>query len=167
VTLEPLLNASPIIKVHAFAAMSAMVVGAVQIFAPKGTISHRKIGWVWVALIMTMLLTAPIIHGASLSSLLSPAVCYEPAQSLKWNVRCASIHLLTVYLIFAVPFGPLLARRGYIKSHRTLMIGIWVVALVIAGAFTTDTHRIMHSVLFGPSPSDSSHAGNGPSAAPK
>jgi uncharacterized membrane protein len=167
VTLEPLLNASPIIKVHAFAAMSAMVVGAVQIFAPKGTISHRKIGWVWVALIMTMLLTAPIIHGASLSSLLSPAVCYEPAQSLKWNVRCASIHLLTVYLIFAVPFGPLLARRGYIKSHRTLMIGIWVVALVIAGAFTTDTHRIMHSVLFGHSPSDSSHAGNGPSAPPK
>jgi len=150
-TFEPLLNASPIIQVHAFAGMSALVLGAIQIAAPKGTIPHRTFGWIWMVFIMVMLLTAPIIHGAKLQDLLGPGVCYEADRSLNWQARCASIHLITVFLIFAVPFGPLLARRGRPKHHRNLMVFFWVGALVIAGAFTTDTHRIMHSVVFGSS----------------
>ena len=149
-TLEPLLNASPVIQIHAFAGMGALVLGAIQILLPKGKVSHRKLGWVWFGLIMTMLLTAPVIHGVNLSALLSPSVCYEPTRSFFWNVRCASIHLITVYLLLAVPFAPMLARQGYIKHHRRMMVGLWVGALLIAGAFTMDTHRIMHAVVFGP-----------------
>lgn len=150
-TLAPLLNASPIIQIHAFAGMGALALGAIQIALPKGKISHRKLGWVWLGLIMTMLLTAPVIHGVDLRSLLSPSACYEPTKSFYWNLRCASIHLITVYLLLAVPFAPMLARQGYIKHHRAMMIGLWVGALVIAGAFTMDTHRIMHAVVFGSS----------------
>ena len=49
-SLTPLLDASLVIQVHAFAAMSAFSLGIVQFAAPKGTLPHRTIGWIWVAL---------------------------------------------------------------------------------------------------------------------
>jgi uncharacterized membrane protein len=50
VTLSPLLNAAPVIQIHAFAAIAAFVVGAIQLSAPKGTIPHRLVGWLWAVL---------------------------------------------------------------------------------------------------------------------
>jgi uncharacterized membrane protein len=43
-SLAPLLNASPTIQIHAFAAMAALAIGVVQLSAPKGTLPHRGIG---------------------------------------------------------------------------------------------------------------------------
>jgi uncharacterized membrane protein len=37
-SLAPLLDAAPAIPVHAFAAMTAFLLGAVQLAAPKGTL---------------------------------------------------------------------------------------------------------------------------------
>ena len=147
--LAPLLNASLVIKVHAFVAMIALAIGAVQIFAPKGTVPHRALGWTWVTLVMIMLLTAPIIHGVDVEALLDPELCYLPNKTLFWNMRCGGIHLLTLYLLLVVPFAPLLARRGNVVAHGRSMIRIWCAALFVAGIFTMDTHRIMHQVLFG------------------
>jgi len=48
-SLAPLLQAGSVIQLHAFAAMSAFVLGVVQLVAPKGTIPHRALGWIWVA----------------------------------------------------------------------------------------------------------------------
>ena len=42
------LNAAPAIPLHAFAAMAAFVLGIVQFAAPKGTLPHRTLGWIWV-----------------------------------------------------------------------------------------------------------------------
>jgi hypothetical protein len=47
-SLAPLLQASPDIQLHAFAAMGAFVIGAVQLAAPKGTLPHRIVGSIWV-----------------------------------------------------------------------------------------------------------------------
>ena len=49
-SLEPLLAAPLSTRVHAFAAMAAFALGAVQLAAPKGTLPHRTVGWLWVAL---------------------------------------------------------------------------------------------------------------------
>ena len=43
-SLAPLLNAPFVIQLHAFAAMSAFVLGIVQFSAPKGTLPHRTLG---------------------------------------------------------------------------------------------------------------------------
>jgi uncharacterized membrane protein len=43
-TLAPLLDAAPVIQVHAFAALGAFTLGVVQLAAPKGTIPHRLVG---------------------------------------------------------------------------------------------------------------------------
>jgi len=50
VTLAPLWASSSAIQFHAFAAMAAFALGIVQLSAPKGTLPHRTIGWVWVLL---------------------------------------------------------------------------------------------------------------------
>ena len=49
-SLAPLLNAAPAIPLHAFAAMAAFALGIVQFAAPKGTLPHRTLGWIWVVL---------------------------------------------------------------------------------------------------------------------
>jgi len=41
-------------NLHAFAAIAAFGLGAVQLAAPKGTLPHRTIGWFWVALMVTV-----------------------------------------------------------------------------------------------------------------
>ena len=51
-SLAPLLNASPVIQLHAFAAMGAFALGIVQLSAPKGTIPHRTLGWIWACMMM-------------------------------------------------------------------------------------------------------------------
>jgi uncharacterized membrane protein len=65
-TLAPLLAASPAIKLHAFAAMTAFALGIVQLSAPKGTIPHRTIGWLWVLLMFAVSISAFFIHSIRL-----------------------------------------------------------------------------------------------------
>ena len=45
-SLEPLLAAAPVVQIHAFAAMSAFVLGVIQLAAPKGTLPHRTLGYI-------------------------------------------------------------------------------------------------------------------------
>src|SRR5260221_13217732 len=62
VTFAPLLQASPSIQLHAFAAMGAFVFGAVQLAAPKGTVPHRIVGSIWVLLMLVVAIRAFFIH---------------------------------------------------------------------------------------------------------
>ena len=61
-SLAPLLNASPVIQLHAFAAMGAFALGIVQLSAPKGTIPHRTLGWIWVVLMLVVAGSSFWIH---------------------------------------------------------------------------------------------------------
>jgi Predicted membrane protein (DUF2306) len=71
-TLDPLLRASPAIQVHAFAAMSAFVLGAVQLAAPKGTLPHRTVGWIWISLMLVVSISAFFIHELRLWGAVEP-----------------------------------------------------------------------------------------------
>jgi len=131
-SLAPLLQASPAIQVHAFAAMSAFVLGVVQLLAPKGTIPHRILGWIWVAIMVAVSISAFFIHQIRLWGPWSP------------------IHLLAIYTLVMLPLGVWRARQHDIQRHRWTMIGIFTGGLVIAGLFTFVPGRIMHAVAFGP-----------------
>jgi uncharacterized membrane protein len=132
VTIAPLLAASPAIQVHAFAAMAAFALGIVQLSAPKGTVPHRVVGWVWVILMLAVSISAFWIHTLRLWGPWSP------------------IHLLAIFTLITLPIGVLNARRHRVEAHRWTMISIFFGALVIAGAFTLVPGRIMHTVVFGP-----------------
>src|SRR3989442_3715041 len=61
-TLAPLLDAPPPIALHAMAAMAAFALGIVQFAAPKGTIPHRTIGWIFVGLMLAVGLSSLPVH---------------------------------------------------------------------------------------------------------
>ncbi len=130
-SLAPLLAATPAIQLHAFAAMAAFALGIVQLAAPKGTLPHRTIGWIWVGLMLIVSVTAFFIHQLRLWGQWSP------------------IHLLAIFTLIMLPIAVLAARQHAVERHRRGMIGLFVGALVIAGLFTFLPGRIMHAVAFG------------------
>jgi len=131
VTLAPLLQASPGIQVHAFAAMAAFAVGVVQLAAPKGTTPHRIVGSVWVLLMLIVSISAFFIH-----------------ELRTWG-PWSPIHLLAIFTLVMLPLAVWQAHRHAVKLHRRAMLGLFLGALVIAGLFTFLPGRIMHAVVFG------------------
>ena len=131
-SLAPLLDAVPAIPVHAFAAMAAFALGVVQLAAPKGTLPHRTLGWIWVALMAVVAISSFWIHQLRLIGPWSP------------------IHLLSIFTPIMLVLGVWYARRHNVRGHRITLISIFAGALVIAGLFTFVPGRIMHAVVFGP-----------------
>src|SRR5258705_11416479 len=70
--VAPLLDAAPAIPLHALAAMAALGLGIVQFAAPKGTLPHRTIGWIWVVLMAAVAASSFWIHQLRLVGLWSP-----------------------------------------------------------------------------------------------
>ena len=129
-SLAPLLDAAPAIPLHAFAAMAAVVLGIVQLAAHKGTLPHRTLGWVWVALMAVVAISSFWIHQIRLFGPWSP------------------IHLLSVFAAFTLVLGVFYARRHNVRGHRITMISVFAGALIVAGLFTFVPGRIMHAVVF-------------------
>ena len=130
-SLAPLLDAAPAIPLHAVAAMAAFALGIVQFAAPKGTLPHRTLGWIWVTLMAVVAISSFWIHQLRLVGPWSP------------------IHLLSIFTPIMLVVGVLYARRHNVRGHRITMISIFAGALLVAGLFTFVPGRIMHAVVFG------------------
>jgi uncharacterized membrane protein len=130
-SFAPLLDAAPAIPLHAFAAMAALVLGIVQFAGPKGTLPHRTIGWIWVALMAAVAASSFWIHQIRLVGQFSP------------------IHLLSIFTLVVLPLAVWRAHTHRVADHRRIMILLFAGALVVAGPFTLAPGRIMHRVIFG------------------
>ena len=130
-SLAPLLDAAPAIELHAFAALTAFALGMGQLSAPKGTLPHRTIGWIWVTLMAIVSLSSFWIHELRLWGAWSP------------------IHLLSIFTLAMLPLAVWAAHRHAVDRHRRAMTGLFFGALVIPGLFTLMPGRIMHKVVFG------------------
>ena len=130
-SLAPLLEAAPSIPLHAFAAMAALVLGLVQFAAPKGTLPHRTIGWLWVVLMVVVAVSSFWIQTIRLVGPFSP------------------IHLLSILTLVVLPLAVWRAHTHRIADHRRMMTLMFAGALVVAGLFTLLPGRIMHRVIFG------------------
>lgn len=131
-SLAPLLlNASLPIQLHAFAAMSAFALGLLQFAAPKGTLPHRTVGFIWLALMLTVALSSFWIHEIHLWGPWSP------------------IHLISIYVLIMIPVAIYFARRHNVRGHARTVVGMFLGGLVIAGLFTFVPGRIMHALAFG------------------
>src|SRR6266700_6357332 len=103
-SLAPLLDAASAISLHAFAAMSAFLLGLVQFAAPKGTLPHRTIGWIWVALMAAVAASSFWIHQIRLVGPFSP------------------IHLLSIFTLVMLPLAVWRAHTRRVTDHRRIMI---------------------------------------------
>src|SRR4029450_12071801 len=103
-SLAPLLEAAPAIPLHAFAAMAAFVLGLVQFAAPKGTLPHRTIGWIWVVLMA--------------------AVAGSPfwTPQIRLVGPFSPIHLLSIFTLVMLPLAVWRAHTHRVADHRRIMI---------------------------------------------
>ncbi len=128
-TFEPMLAASLAVKVHTAAALGALGLGTVQLVAPKGTVPHRRLGWAWVVLMAVVALSSFAITDVT--------------------GHYSFIHLISVFVLVALPRAVVAARRGRIEAHRKGMLGIFVGGLVVAGLLTLWPGRIIGRMVFG------------------
>ena len=129
-SLAPLLAAPRLYQVHAFLALSALCLGIVQFGAPKGTLPHRVMGYLWVTLMALIALSSfgiQALHPGSFSF----------------------VHVVSLVTLVVLPFAVLHARRHRVRRHAIAMISLFAGALIIAGAFTLLPGRIMGLVVFG------------------
>lgn len=130
-SLGPLLSAPPPIPWHAFAAFAALAIGGVQLALPKGTPSHRVMGYVWAMLMLVIAISSFWIQEIRLIGPFSP------------------IHLLSILVLVTAPLAVWYAHTHKVAAHRSAMIKLYVFALIGAGIFTLLPGRIMHAVVFG------------------
>ncbi len=130
-SLLPLLEAPLVIQVHAYCAMLALLLGAVQLFRKKGDPVHRAIGASWVALMAIVSLSSFLIWTIRLWWLFSP------------------IHLISIFTLAMLVRGVTFARAGRIESHKRVMQYLYFLALVVTGLLTMLPGRTMYHVVFG------------------
>lgn len=130
-SLEPLLQAPPVILIHAVCAFLALLLGAVQLFRRKGDPVHRAIGFTWVGLMAAVALSSFFIWTIRTVWLFSP------------------IHLISIFVLVMLWRGVQRARRGDIHGHRLTMQMTYLLGLVVTGLLTFIPGRTMYRVAFG------------------
>jgi uncharacterized membrane protein len=127
---------SPIIAIHLTAALSALVLGPVALWARRGRQAHprlhRAFGYAWVAMMVMVAASALFIRGHGLPNLAG----YSP------------IHLL-VPVVFMSLFGAFRALyRGNVAAHRRTMQALYGGACIVAGVFTLLPGRFLGHLVW-------------------
>ena len=119
------------IPLHAYAAFFAVILGAVQFLLPKGTKNHKYIGYSWVG---RMLMVSVSSFWISTIKILGP---FSP------------IHFLSVFTIWSLFEAIRSIKQRNIKRHKRFMQLLYLLALIVTGAFTMLPGRTMYEVFWG------------------
>ena len=117
---------STAIVIHIFAALSALFIGAYVLAAPKGTAPHKRLGRVWVALMITTAISSFWI---------------KTSGSYSW------IHLLSIWILVVLAIALWAIWRGKVRAHLNWMRGAYF-GLVGAGVFTLLPHRRLGGLVW-------------------
>ncbi|MGA9659562.1 MAG: DUF2306 domain-containing protein [Asticcacaulis sp.] len=124
-----LYEVSPVIQIHLLAAVVAFVIGAVQIYGPKGTGMHRVLGWTWVIFMLVVagssFFIKVITHGSF-----------------------SFIHILSGLTLITAPLIIYTARKKDIKAHKRHALRLYGGAMLVAGLFTFVPGRLMWRLFF-------------------
>lgn len=122
----------PLIALHLASALLALLVGTVVMLRPKGTFSHRRLGWGFVVLLGATALSSVFIRDHHLPNIAG----YTP------------IHAFTLWTAVFLPLGIWRIRNGRVEGHRRTMKGLFFGACVIAGLFTLLPGRFLGNLLW-------------------
>ena len=100
--------------IHLAAVVPAIAIGVVQLAAAKGTRPHKLLGWIWVL--------------AMLTAAISSFWIMEIRRGAGWSV----IHLLSLWVLFALAMAIWHVRRGNVRAHKRFMVGT-LIGLAAAG----------------------------------
>ena len=130
--IATLIETRPLIALHLFAALIAIVIGTVVMLRRKGTVNHKMLGWTWVALMATVAVSSVFIRDYHLPNIAG----YTP------------IHAFTAFVAIGLPRGILRIRRGNVVGHRKMMTHMFFGACVVAGLFTLLPGRFLGDLLW-------------------
>jgi len=130
--IKHLIADHPLIALHLFAALTALVIGSVVLARRKGTVSHKALGWTWVALMSTVAISSAFIRDYKLPNIAG----YTP------------IHFFTAYVAVALPLGIMRIRGGNVASHRNIMKRTFIGGCIVAGVFTLLPARFLGNLLW-------------------
>lgn len=122
-------EAIPAVWVHLLTIAVALGLTPVMLLRPRGDRLHRVVGWIWAACLFATAL-----------------VSFDIRQIARGHFSI--IHILSAWMIVAVPLIIWAARSHRIARHRRAVRGTVTGALLIAGFFTFPFHRMLGSWLF-------------------
>jgi uncharacterized membrane protein len=133
---------TPAVTLHLITALGALVLGPVVIWARLGTAGspvprlwhrvHRVLGLTWVGLMIITALSALFIRSG-----LPNLGGFSP------------IHLLVPFTLYSLYAAFRYLRKGNITGHRRTLIGLYIGACVVAGAFTLLPGRFLGQMVWG------------------
>jgi len=128
---------TPLIAVHMSAALGALVLGPIAIWARKGAVRrprvHRAFGYGFVTLMLAASISSVFIRDYRLPNIAG----YTP------------IHVLIPVTLLALCNSFIALHKGNITMHRTTMVWLYLGACVTAGAFTLLPSRYLGQLLWG------------------
>jgi uncharacterized membrane protein len=116
------------VAAHLASVMTALPLAVSQLVLPKGTLRHRIVGYVWIALMVFTALVSFSIHSINKQGL-SP------------------VHLFSALTLICAPIIVWEARRGRVERHRRVVLLLVIGGLVIAGLFTFVPNRALGHLL--------------------
>jgi uncharacterized membrane protein len=121
---------SPVVKIHLYAALAAIVLGAVLMTVRKGKTFHRRAGWTWAALVFT-------VAGSS--------IFITQLNNGHWSL----LHLFTGWTFLILPLALIAARRHSVARHRRAMMGLFYGGFAINLLIAFIPGRTLWQVVFG------------------
>lgn len=119
---------------HLATIIPAFGIGALQLLKRKGTTIHKRLGRIYM---MLMLATALITLAM-------------PAQvGPRFLHHFGFIHIFSLLALISVPTAYFAARPRDLNVHRASMIALYIGGILIAGAFAFAPGRMFHEWLFG------------------
>ncbi len=128
---------TPLIAIHMSAAIAATVIGPFALWARLGRQQHprlhRAFGYAWVTLMVVTAASAMFIRDFRLPNLAG----FTP------------IHLLVPVTALGLVGAFWLLARGNVNGHRKTMVGLYLGACLVAGAFTLLPGRYLGDLVRG------------------
>jgi uncharacterized membrane protein len=131
------MNLSPAIAIHLFAALTALAIGPLALWArragqPRARL-HRAAGYAWVTLMLATALSALFISDPVIPSIAG----FGP------------IHLLIPVVLGSLVWAFRQLLRGNVHGHRQTMLRLYLGACVGAGVFALVPGRTLGQLVWG------------------
>lgn len=127
---EYITEASFAVQIHLVTALAAFVFGVVMWLRPKGTLSHKMLGRLFIMMMVVTAISAYFIR--SLAN-----------GSFSWIHIFVPITLIGSYQVVSS------IRKGDLKRHKIHVRNMFFAALLIPGFFSFMPGRVMYRLFFG------------------
>ena len=118
------------VTAHVASVLLALPLGISPLVLPKGTVRHRTVGYVWLALMVFTALVSFAVHTINPGGL-------------------SYIHLFSLLTLVTAPVIAWSGRTGRVSRHQRAVLGLMIGGLVIAGLFTFVPGRVMGELAMG------------------